>query len=181
MTYKRNTTTMKIKRAICKSGLTGWQARVRDNWSSLEELKGYDENYDIAGRLGYESAEELWDENPIVQGSTNPSDLCVVLTGDNQVPALEQEVQELFRKFMYKKIDLNTLLSKLKALDNKLHKQFGGKDKSIWFRLFKGDTGATTIGDIEATLNRKRGFGNEGHMLDAIEIGINHEMGVYYS
>lgn len=69
---------MKIKQVKCTSGITGWQAKVRDNWSSLEELQVYSETYGIAERLGYESAEELWEANPTVQGSTIPSDLKVV-------------------------------------------------------------------------------------------------------
>lgn len=170
---------MKIKSVTCKSGIKGWQARVRDNWKDLPELEQYDNVYNIAGRLGYEVAADLWEENPIIQGSTNPSDLCVVLTGQNQVPGLDKEVQEIFKKFMFKEYELHYLIKKLTALDNKLKKQFGGKDKSIWFRLFKGDTAATTIRNLEIDL--QRGNRNYGYTLDSIEIGINNEMEVYYS
>lgn len=172
---------MKIKSVICKSGIKGWQARVQENWSSLEELQGYDENYGIASRLGYETAEKLWEDNPIIQGSTNPSDLCVVLTKHNQVPGLEDEVKEIFTKFMNKDFELDVLIKKLTKLDNQLKRQFGGKEKSIWFRFFVGDTGATTISNIENTLNRRHGFANYGYMLDCIEVGINSKMEVYYS
>lgn len=65
----------KKKQVKCKSGITGWQMRVRKNWTSLEELKGYDETFGIAKRLGYDSAEQLWDHNPVIRGSVNPDDL----------------------------------------------------------------------------------------------------------
>lgn len=171
-----------MKQVKCKSGLTGWQCRLQKNYdNSFEQFEAYNETYAIATRLGYKNAEEAWKANPIIQGSTEPSDLRVVLDENNKVDFVKEEVQEVFKKFMNKKIELPQLLSKLKAIDNRLKKQFAGKDKSIWFRLFKGDTGATTIRDIEATLKRERGFANCGYMLDSMEIGLNIGMEVYYS
>lgn len=67
-----------MKQVKCKSGLTGWQCKIQKNYTSLEELKEYDSDYNIAKRLGYDSIYELWEENPTIQGSTNPSDLRVV-------------------------------------------------------------------------------------------------------
>jgi hypothetical protein len=55
-----------------------WKDRVRKVYASLEELKSYDEVYSIAKRLGYSSAETLWEENPVIGGSANPSDAHVV-------------------------------------------------------------------------------------------------------
>lgn len=51
-----------------------WHNRVREVYSSLEELQGYDETFGIVERCGYASAEELWNDNPMLQGSTNPED-----------------------------------------------------------------------------------------------------------
>jgi hypothetical protein len=55
-----------------------WISKVQENYSSLEELISYDEIYDIARRLGYSDVEKLWNDNPTIQGSTNPNDLKVV-------------------------------------------------------------------------------------------------------
>lgn len=55
-----------------------WKARVHRIYSSLEELKSYDEIFSIAKRLGYSSCELLWKENPTIGGSINPRDFCVV-------------------------------------------------------------------------------------------------------
>lgn len=55
-----------------------WKMRVRKSYDSLDELKSYDEIYGIVSRLGYSSAEELWEKNPIIAGSVNPADLRVI-------------------------------------------------------------------------------------------------------
>lgn len=62
------------KRVICKSGLEGWQSRLRANYESLREFESYDRFYGLAKRLGYKSAASVWRENPMIQGSVEPSD-----------------------------------------------------------------------------------------------------------
>lgn len=57
----------------------GWQCKLQKNYdNSFEQFEGYNETYGIATRLGFKSAQEAWDANPTIQGSTNPSDLRVV-------------------------------------------------------------------------------------------------------
>lgn len=51
-----------------------WRDRVQSVYNSLDELKSYDELYGVVNRCGYETAEELWEKNPDIQGSSNPSD-----------------------------------------------------------------------------------------------------------
>jgi len=67
-----------MKKIICKSGLTGWQCRLRKNYKTFEEFESYDRNYGIAERLGFVSARVAWELNPTIQGSTDPSDLKTV-------------------------------------------------------------------------------------------------------
>ena len=67
-----------MKQVKCKSGLTGWQCRLQKSYEDFEDFKHWSDTYDIANRLGFKSAKEAWDANPIIQASTNPSDLCVV-------------------------------------------------------------------------------------------------------
>jgi len=64
-----------MKQVKCNSGLTGWQCNLRENYNSYSEFKSYSDSYGISERLGYKSAKKAWDENPIIQGSVNPSDL----------------------------------------------------------------------------------------------------------
>ena len=51
-----------------------WTARLRENYKDLDEFKVYDEPFGLSERLGYRSPEAAWKDNPMVQGSTNPSD-----------------------------------------------------------------------------------------------------------
>jgi hypothetical protein len=67
-----------MKQVICKSGLKGWQARVRKVYESLEDLRAWDQMYGIASRLGYTTPEALWEANPTIRGSVEPGDLEVV-------------------------------------------------------------------------------------------------------
>ena len=67
-----------MKRVKCKSGITGWQCHLQKNYANLEEFQSYNEIYFISKRLGYESAESAWEANPVVQGSTIPSDFRMV-------------------------------------------------------------------------------------------------------
>lgn len=59
---------------ICRSGEKGWQGRLKENYSSFEDFEGYDQLYNLAYKLGYKSAINAWNANPVVQGSTNPND-----------------------------------------------------------------------------------------------------------
>jgi hypothetical protein len=58
----------------CKSGLVGWRCRLRENYADFAEWIAYSETYGLSARLGYKSAAAAWKANPIVEGSTNPSD-----------------------------------------------------------------------------------------------------------
>lgn len=51
-----------------------WKDKIQDVYDSLDELIAIDDTYHLSTRLGFKSAEELWDANPMVQGSTDPSD-----------------------------------------------------------------------------------------------------------
>jgi hypothetical protein len=63
-----------MKRVTCKSGLEGWQARLQENYTGLEEFERYCELYGLHRRLGYRSPAAAWKANPLVQGSVNPKD-----------------------------------------------------------------------------------------------------------
>jgi hypothetical protein len=51
-----------------------WKAKVQDVYDSIEDLEGWDALYGVVARCGYESAEEMWEENALIGGSVNPSD-----------------------------------------------------------------------------------------------------------
>ena len=62
------------RKVICKSGLKGWQDRLKNVYNSLDDFQYHNEHYGIARRLGFETAMAAWKANPIVRGSTLPSD-----------------------------------------------------------------------------------------------------------
>ena len=63
-----------MKTCKCKSGLTGWCGKLRDQYQNFEEFAHYAETYGLAARLEFDSAEAAWAANPVVEGSTNPAD-----------------------------------------------------------------------------------------------------------
>lgn len=64
-----------FKEVKCESGITGWENYLKGVYATKEEFFEYNEIYGIAKRLGYNDPEECWQANPLIQGSTNPSDL----------------------------------------------------------------------------------------------------------
>lgn len=64
-----------VKEAKEETPLTEmWKGKLQDNYDSFEEFEAYNDNYGLAKRLGYASAEEAWKDNPMIQGSTDPKD-----------------------------------------------------------------------------------------------------------
>ena len=55
-----------------------WKTRVRQIYATLSELRQYDAMYNIVERCGYKSAKQLWLDNPLIGGSTNPKDFGLV-------------------------------------------------------------------------------------------------------
>lgn len=172
-----------MKQVKCKSGLTGYQCRLQENYSNFEEFEAYSETYGVATRLGYESAKKAWEANPIIQGSTNPSDLRVVLNEYNEVDFIKPEVKAVLEKFQKDK-DEEKLIKRLSAIGNRLKRQFGGANKSMWFRLPEDSTGAETVRDIERDLNTQKNCyqNNRQYMLDRLESSVTeYDFKVYYS
>lgn len=66
-----------------------WVAKVRNVYSSIEELKAYDALYGVARRCGFMSANALWESNCYIGGSNNPNDFG---------RASEKEIEQLSKK-----------------------------------------------------------------------------------
>jgi hypothetical protein len=64
----------KIKTVICKSGAEGYQMRLHDSYDSFEDFESYSNMYGLHEKLGYKTAKNAWNKNPLIEGSTNPSD-----------------------------------------------------------------------------------------------------------
>ena len=173
---------MKTKRVKCLSGLTGYQCRLQSNYSSFEEFEGYCENYGNHKTLGFDTPQEAWDVNPIIQGSTEPSDYRVVLGAYNHCPIVNDEVKELFKQFLSDKIKKEYLIAKLKSIDAGLKKLFGSpKEQSFWFRLHKGDTLAFDARKLQSNLELHPSTNNYKHTIECLELGVEIGVETYYS
>jgi hypothetical protein len=51
-----------------------WSGPLQNEYSDFEEFERYDEMYNLSHRLGFDSAQEAWDANPNVKGSTDPNE-----------------------------------------------------------------------------------------------------------
>lgn len=63
---------------------TAWVMHVQESYPSLEELEAYDDMYGIAKRVGFSSAKELWDADPILKGGVNPGELSLATEEEYQ-------------------------------------------------------------------------------------------------
>lgn len=61
----------------CLSGEIGIRQRVREIYEDYEEFLLFNRMYNMHTRLNFPSARSLWEENPIIEGSSNPSDFRV--------------------------------------------------------------------------------------------------------
>ncbi len=105
-----------------------------------------------------------------------------ILDEYNRAEFIRSEVEGVFKKYIDNKITDEQFVNKLNSFDNRLKRLFGTKgQKSIWFRLFKGDTLATTIRNIETDLINKH-HGNYKCFMESVAIGVNEiGMEVYFS
>lgn len=58
----------------CKSGISGWQSKLRKVYASFAEFESFSSIYGLHLRLGYKTPQSAWKVNPTVQGSVNPMD-----------------------------------------------------------------------------------------------------------
>ena len=68
---------MSKKQIICSSGEVGTRERIKNIYDDYQEFLIFNKRYNIAERLGYASVRQLWVDNPIVEGSSNPSDFKI--------------------------------------------------------------------------------------------------------
>ncbi len=65
-------------RVKCRSGIKGERSRLRTRYSDFEQFETYSDIYNLAARLGFRSAEEAWEANPVIESSVVPEDFRTV-------------------------------------------------------------------------------------------------------
>lgn len=92
-------------------------------------------------------------------------------------------VEVLFSSYLNGKINTSQLIHSLKKLESNEREAGNYKeDEGMWFRLFKNDTGATTINDLERLL-RNTTHPNYEFTRDCMEIGtsLGSKVEIYFS
>jgi hypothetical protein len=74
MTTKQGYNSRRTYRVRCRSGITGWRTRLRNNYENFKEWRSYSETWGLAERLGYRSDAAAWQANPIIEGSNHDGD-----------------------------------------------------------------------------------------------------------
>ncbi len=142
----------------CKSGIRGWRGRLQDQYDSKQEFLSYDGVYELAKRLGYASAEDAWDANPLVEGSVNPSDFRKVATPPPRIIKVfpyndgSQDSVLLLNEGQ----NFNELFKEFNALDDELCRT--GREPEGWkpFSEFLRDKGVVVIEPLEVNLEAHR-------------------------
>jgi hypothetical protein len=68
-----------MTKITCKSGLTGERDYLRNPYdNNFEKFEEYCEIYNLHTRLGFNTPEDAWQANPLIESSVNPSDLRIV-------------------------------------------------------------------------------------------------------
>jgi len=66
---------LKGRQVRLKSGAMGTREKLQNRYDDLEDFSHWSEIYNLHRRLGYDTAEEAWEDNPTIESGTNPSDL----------------------------------------------------------------------------------------------------------
>lgn len=88
-------------------------------------------------------------------------------------------VVDLFSSFLAEKIEKRELIFALTEIDKEIRKN-PKTLKGLWFKFFKGDTGATTITDLSKYIDCST---NREHITDCMQIAVDNqkELQIYYS
>jgi hypothetical protein len=94
--------------------------------------------------------------------------------------ALKPKILELFKNFLSDKITKRELITELYKIEIELS-DYEPTAKDLWFRFFRGDTLATTISDISATLMQNKR--NIDFTKEQMQIAIENpnEFQIYFS
>jgi hypothetical protein len=71
---QRGYNSKRVYRCRLKSNMMGWRQRLQTLYSNYGQWKNYSDTYGLAKRLGFKSAKDAYDANPIIEGGLYDSD-----------------------------------------------------------------------------------------------------------
>jgi hypothetical protein len=124
---------------------TKWVKNLQDVYSGEGEFKSYSENYGVFERLNggkeggfYLDIDEMWSENPVISGSTNPED-SKIITDDYGDPIYNLEYAVEIRDMQSAVHNLIVFNNEDDAIDGseaiKANKDFDGADTKDIFKI----------------------------------------------
>lgn len=115
-----------------------WKMKVREVYDNLEDLIWHDENYDVVRRCGYQDAETMWNENVLLQGSTNPKDFGIAKVNH------KAEIQKGLKAFGKKYFD-EIPLKEISELFKENCAMLLQEDGTEWSGILCGDNSSATF------------------------------------
>lgn len=105
-----------INENMKKKILKEWVGSLQDNYDGdYEQFESYDEMYNISTRLGFDSPQEAWDENPHILSTKNPNNIKVIKSLE------EHDETDLSNSEEKKEVKIaNEILKNLKLLAERL-------------------------------------------------------------
>lgn len=87
---------------ICDSGLKGWRDFLCNTYSDFESFLSYNATHGVGRLTGLDDPDEddlleLWERNPLIQGSVEPSDFRVCKANEYTTAQLKQACSNLQR------------------------------------------------------------------------------------
>lgn len=92
-----------MRKVRCQSGLMGERCFIQEHYTDFEDFKYYDDLYAICDRLGYPSdcAKKVWQWNPVIEKSVNPSDLRLVYLSQGMIQRKNGAIVKVFNRKKY--------------------------------------------------------------------------------
>jgi len=97
-----------------------WKDNLQDVYVDFEEFKSYSEVYNLHQRLGYDTPEDAWMDNPLVEGSVDPADYKKISSMIPEQYKLKSEIISSLDSliFEYPQIDTDSVKVKVAELDD---------------------------------------------------------------
>jgi uroporphyrinogen-III decarboxylase len=93
-----------------------WKNKLQSEYGNFETFKDYSDVYGVCHRLGFNNAQEAWDNNPMIGGSVNPCDFGIVKKGEKVLIDIKSALNNVKIMTALKDEDYDLAIKKIKKL-----------------------------------------------------------------